>query len=351
VIKTHSGREMKKKQSGKLNRWGYLRDIMPMGIILFILGVSGFIGLENVRCEDILDRIVAVVNDDIITLVELEKAIAPYKEQVLARNLDGEEEAKVLFDMRQKMLDKLIGDHLTDQEIARLQLTVSEKEIDDAIEHVKKINYLTDETLREALSRDGLTMADYRNEIKNQILRPRLINYEVKSKIIITNEDIDANYHAHPEKYGEVKKYQLRTIMMPVADMTIDELKVGIKEKMEGIHKRLVKGESFLSLANEFSDPALSTDGGNLGLFKLDDLSPVYQQAIKGLSGGQFTDVLETPNGYQILYVEKIMEEKGKSLEDVSEEISEKLYNDVVNERFNAWLEGLRKKSDIRIIN
>ena len=301
--------------------------------------------------EEIVDRIVAVVNDDIITLVALEKAFAPYKEQIVNRGLSPDDEMRAMFDTREKVLDQLIGEKLTDQEIQRLKLTVSENEIDEAIEHIKRINYLTDETLREALQRDGMSMADYRKEIKNQILRPRLINYEVKSKIIITNEDIEEYYKKHLEKYGGVAQYHLRTILITTNDrMTADEIS-DAKKRMEDVYNRLKQGTPFVELADEFSDPSLSSNGGNLGLFKIDDLSPLYRDAVSGLASGEFTPVLETPNGYQILYVDEIVQSSGKSLKDATEEISETLYNQVVNEKFNAWLEGLRKKSDIRIIN
>ena len=189
---------------------------------------------EPAHGKQVVDRIVAIVNDDIIMLSELEKAIIPYKEQIISRDLGEQEAAGLLFNVRQKMLDKLIGEKLTDQEIERLKLSVSEKEIDDAIEQIKKANFLTDESLRDALKKEGLTMIDYRKEIKAQILRPRLINYEVKSKVIVTDEDILAYYKAHPETYGGSQKYHLRAIMVNVDDSQGPEVREKKRKAIDG---------------------------------------------------------------------------------------------------------------------
>ncbi len=344
---------MKQGRSVTLTGASDSSQVVKIGILTMLSFMIAFNPLPDpAHGKEVVDRIVAVVNDDIIMLSELEKAIIPYKEQIISRDLEEKEAAGLLFNVRQKMLDKLIGEKLTDQEIERLKLSVSEKEIDEAIEQIKKANYLTDESLREALKTDGLTMIDYRKEIKAQILRPRLINYEVKSKVIVTDEDIEAYYRSHPERYGgATMQYHLRAIMMSVEDSAGPDVKERKRKAIEAVHQRLEKGESFTAIAGEVSDSVLSADGGKLGAFKLEDLSPLYQQSLKGIKEGGHTGILETPSGYQILYVEKIAEEPGKSLKEVSEEISGKLYEETVSEKFNTWLEGLRKKSDIRIIN
>ena len=139
--------------------------------------------------------------------------------------------------------------------------------------------------------------------------------------------------------------------MVNVDDSQGPEVREKKRKAIDALYQRLEKGEPFTTIAEESSDSVLAEDGGKLGAFKLEDLSPLYQKALKGIKEGGHTTILETPNGYQILYVEKIADEPGQSLKEVSQEISGKLYEETVNEKFNTWLEGLRKKSDIRIIN
>ena len=105
------------------------------------------------------------------------------------------------------MLKRLIEQKLKDQEIKRSNITVDENEIDSAIERIKETSFFTDEDLREALARDGMTIETYREEMKEQILRSKLINYKIKSKIVITKEDIKAYYDSHKDDYSGETKY------------------------------------------------------------------------------------------------------------------------------------------------
>ena len=119
---------------------------------------------------------------------------------------------------------------------------------------------------------------------------------------------------------------------------------------MEAVIEKLKTGASFESLAREYSQSPLAKEGGNLGAFKLTSLSPQIQSAIQNLKKGGHTPILDTDQGFQILYVEDILNEKGKTLEEVSREIREALYKEIVDRQFMKWLEGLRKSSHIKII-
>ena len=110
------------------------------------------------------------------------------------------------------------------------------------------------------------------------------------------------------------------------------------------------EGESFEVLAKTYSESPLAAEGGNLGFFKIETLSPQLQKALKGLNAGEFTPILETDQGYQIFYIQKIEVTPGKSLSEVSAEIQEKLFDEKVDKKFQSWLEDLRKRSHIKII-
>jgi peptidyl-prolyl cis-trans isomerase SurA len=297
-----------------------------------------------------IDRIVAVVNDDIITLSELNVHIEPYVEQIRARNYSSAQERKMLFAVREKVLNQLIDQKLGDQEIKRAKIDVSELEIDRAIERIKEARLSTDEELREELKAQGFSMEEYRNRIKEQILRTRLVNLEVKSKIIITQEDIKAYYNSHPELYGSEKKYHLRNIIKRPPVLAGEGDEQSVLQTMEAIFQKLKNGESFETLAKQFSESPVAAQGGDLGTFEIGALAPQIQAAVKDLKPGEFTGILKTDLGYQIFYIEDIINSAGKSIDEVSEEIREKLFNDIVDEKYRLWLEALRKRSHIRII-
>ncbi|MFC1515736.1 SurA N-terminal domain-containing protein [Thermodesulfobacteriota bacterium] len=319
---------------------------LMMAIFIVSTGYSTTIGAQDV---EIVDRIVAVVNDDIILLSEVNQAIKPYINRIRTSGHPLGQQQKMLFKVRENVLNQLIDQKLTDQEIKRYQIQISEKEIDNTVERIKQTRLVTDEELREALKKEGLTMEEYRKRMKEQILRARLINQEVKAKIIITQEDIEARYKTD-EKYGKVKKYHLSHVVMKVPPPKSDSQKLEKKKKMEMVLEQLNSGESFSALAEKYSESSSAANGGYLGIFTLEALSPLLQKTLKGLGKGEFTPVLDTDQGYQIFYVSEIEEAPGKSLEEASPEIETELYNEIVDKEFAAWLEDLRTRSHIEII-
>lgn len=335
--------------TGKLFK-AMLAYLLRYIIFTLLFCTFGFNLVERAESAEIVDRIVAVVNDDIITLFELNRTLKPYVDKIKERGYPLEEESKVLFKTREDILNQLIEQKITDQEIKRLKISISEKEIDQTIERIKEANYYTDEDLRAALAMDGLTMEEYHNQIKEQILRKRLVNLKVTSKIVITKEDIKSYYETHGDKYGGENKYHLRNIIMKVSSLADEKEKLEVKARMDEVYAKLKAGQSFETMAMTYSE-SLASEGGDLGLFGLHELSLQLQKAIKGMKAGEFTPVLYTDQGYQILFVQEIVNTSGKPLEEVSPEIERILFDDIVDNKFQSWLEDLRKQSHIKIIN
>jgi peptidyl-prolyl cis-trans isomerase SurA len=301
--------------------------------------------------SEVIDRIVAVVNEDIILLSELRERIEPYAQRIRQQGLDLDKERQMLFKVREEMLNRLVDEKLTDQEIKRNDIQVDEAEIDSTIERIKAANTFTDEDLRRFLEQDQMTMEQYRQKIKEQVLRTRLVNYQVKSKIVITEEEIRAYYDSHPEVYGGTLRYHLRNILMRVPEFATDAEKQTIREQMQQIRLRIEAGQSFADLARTYSQSPAAVNGGDIGEFAKETLSPKIQAALDELTPGQATAVVDTDQGFQLFYVEAVDRTEGKPLESVREEIHQKLFAEVVDKKFLSWLEDLRSRSSIKIIN
>ena len=301
--------------------------------------------------SEVLDRIVAVVNEDIILLSELRERMEPYAQRIRQQGFDLDKERQMIFKVREEMLNRLVDEKLTDQEIKRNDIQVDDAEIDSTIERIKAANSFTDEDLRRFLEQDQMTMEQYREKIREQVLRTRLVNYQVKSKIVITEEEIRAYYDSHPEIYGGKLRYHLRNILMRVPDFSTDTEKQAIKEQMQQIQSQIDAGESFADLARTYSQSPAAAEGGDIGEFAKETLSSQIQEALDGLTPGQATAVLDTDQGFQLFYVESVNRTEGKPLENVREEIHQKLFAEVVDKKFLSWLEDLRSQSHIKIIN
>jgi len=298
----------------------------------------------------IVDRIVAIVNDDIVTLSEVEEVFGPYAEKIRAYGYVSGKEKEMLFDARKEIIEQLIDKKLTDQEIEKAGITVGEPEIDSQVERIKEKNFMTDEQLRESLEKEGLTLEKYRQQMKKRIQRQRLLDYKVKSKLVITQEDARAYYEEHRNEYSDTVEYHLRNIILKVSDFESDERKKETWSRMEALQERLKKGESFETLARLYSESSLADRGGDLGLFKLTELSPQIRDAVKDLPVGSYTDILSTDQGYQMFFIEKIVKTPGKTFEEASSAIEEELYNKLLNDALKSWLDNLRKEAHIKMI-
>jgi peptidyl-prolyl cis-trans isomerase SurA len=317
-----------------------------------VMAISMIVFSINARAEEpvIVDRIVAVVNDEIITLFDLNEAMKPYEANIQALGYPTEKESETLFKLRSDLLNKLVDQTLADQQIKKNDITISTKEIDKTIERIKETRSYTDEDLRARLAEQGLTIEEYRENLKKQLLRGQLVNREVKSKIVITSEEIEKYYNEHREKYAGEKKYHLWNIFIRFSPTAGEAQKEAAFGKMETALNQLKQGRPFESFADREPDSPESPSGTDLGLYRLDEISPQLQNAVKNMKEGEYSSILETDKGYQIIYVQKIIVTETKNLSEVENEIEDILYNEAIDNRYNTWLSELRKRSHIKII-
>lgn len=298
---------------------------------------------------ELVDRVMAIVNEDIILMSDLEAAMAPVRVQLKKSGMSEIEQRIALENQKAVMLDQLINEKLTDQQAERNGIHVSQEEVDRAIERILAVNRFSEAELKRLLKLDGIIFEDYRKQIHDQILQSKIVNREVKSKVVITDEDVTAYYEAHKDQYAGQIKYHLKHLLMRY-DPDGAGTNSRAYEQMQQIYKRLQAGESFDSLTKVYSQSTTAEQGGDLGVFESRLLAAPIQKAVERLSAGQFTPVLETEQGYQIFYVQEVMDVGGKPLAEASAEIQDKLYAERVEEKFKAWLTELRQRAHIQIL-
>jgi peptidyl-prolyl cis-trans isomerase SurA len=306
--------------------------------------------LGDAADTETVDRIVAIVNDDIIRLRELQSALAPVAEKIRQSGYAKAEVRSMINQKRKELLNLLINQTLADQVIESEGIDVSEQEVDAAIERVKSINYYTDEALRRSLRQSGMDMETYREEIRRQILQSKLVNRKVKSSIVITDEDIEEYYAAHPQKYKGQPKYHLRNIFMPCSEDADRETTQRVRQRMREALAELNQGASFSQVAMRYSEGSNAKEGGELGAFTLDELQKSIRPVIEGLNPGETSPVIRTGQGFQIFHLTEIVKPKDKPLEKVSGEIRKRLYDQAVDRKFQEWIERLRKDAHIKIL-
>lgn len=319
--------------------------------MFFFLILASFLLITPCRIgAEVADRIVAIVNDDIITLAELNEAMKPYEQKILSSGYTPEKERQMLFKVREDILNQLIEQKLTDQEIAANKLTVSENEIDQTIERIKKANSLTDEGFRAALAREGVTMEEYRKKMKEQLLRANLLNKEVKSRIVITRQDVKKYYDGHPELYNAGYTYHLEAIVARPESSRTDISPSLCRNALEKLLPLLKSGKPFSELVSTVSQPGIEIRQIDLGEYRLDVMAKDIRDAVSKMKPGEYSDVIESDQGFQIFKMIDITKGVGKTLEEVTPEIENKLYKEILDEAFNKWIKELRARSVIKII-
>lgn len=302
---------------------------------------------------EMVDKIVAVVNDDIITLSELEAETADmYK--MLTNQKSPENLLEAMDEARELALNKMIDRSLMEQKAKQFNLSVSDGEVDAAFERMKSNMSLNSSQFREKLQNSGLTEEQYRNKLRENILQSKILSVDVRSKIVITDEMILEYYDQHyTSRVGEGDYYLLQ--MGFSWDKTPPEDLEKNKTKTLKLAKRiqnLVKdGQDFKTLAKKFSDLPSASEGGDIGVFTLDEMAPAMRNAVKDLKPGELSVIVELSSGYQFF---KLLSGEDQAIvvtssyESSKEEIRDKLYESKMEEAYNAWVKNLKESAYIQ---
>lgn len=288
---------------------------------------------------EIVDRVVAVVNDSIITLSELNAATAV----VVGGLKEGLERGEDIIETRSKVLDKLIEKKLMKQSAEKAGIEVSDKEIDNAVEDVKKQNNIDQEKLEKALEASGITYNEYIEQITEEIRQAKFASNQFRGGIIITEEDIEDYYLRNTDDFYAPGTYSIRLIFLSRGDQRLYDRR--LKAVMDG----LTKGKALGDLAEEFSEGPAAKNGGLLTDIKHGEMEPALERAIEKLEMGEITGPITTRNGTSI--IELIDREKGGSvpIEEVSAEIENILFKKKVDDKYNRWLDEMKRLAHIEI--
>lgn len=295
----------------------------------------------------IINAVVAVVNDDIITLYEVNREAQPlFRESEKRGALDDAGRGKI----RRTVLDGLVEKKLVEQKIRELNIKIGDEEIVQAIEDVKRQNGLDQEGLVRALATQGLTYDQYRSQMREQLERLRLVSMEVRSRIQVGETEMRAYYGANLEKYSEEDTFRARHIFFKTGEKASPE---EIKRTMNTALMVLAEarsGKDFTELARTYSeDPAARTNGGDLGSFKKGEMQPELEQAILSLKPGEVSELVYTPLGLHVIKLETRTAGAPKPFDSVKAEIEETLYRRKSEERFSKWAKEMRSKASIEL--
>lgn len=327
-----------------------MKSIKNNWLLLMALGGLVLPGLALGAEAAVVDRILAVVNEDVITQYDMDTLLRPLVQNIRSQQLPPERELQAVRQLRAEMLNNLIDTKLTEQEVKRYNITITDEEVENYIQQLKQRRSTTDEQLRGFLAEQGMTLEDYRREVKLQLQRTKLVNREVRSKVVITEAEIRAYYEKNKAKYGGGTQYHLWNLFVKLPPQASTQDREAAQSMLEEVLAELRRGRRFQEIVRMTAQISLNVQGSDLGLFRIEELTPRLREVVRGLKAGQFSPVVETDFGYQIVFVEEIKETASRPLPQVESEIQDILFRERVDSRFTAWLSELRKRSHIKIM-
>ncbi len=292
----------------------------------------------------LLDRIVAVVNQEVITWSELYKAMESDASPQLKESKE-EERKKIFKGNEASFLETLVNARLQLQEAKNIGMTVTDDEVKEAIEGIMKKYAMTDAQFRESLKKEGFTLEEYKKRLREQILASKVINHQIRSKILVTDRDIQKYIEENGKMLENSDGYRISMMFFKSPENAEERKK--IEEKAAGVLKKLNEGASFNELARQYSEDPSGNVGGDLGFIKKEHLIKDFSEAVSKMKPGEVSQPFWTEKGLYIIKLDEKIDSKDQS--EIKEKAKEAVTNKIFRDKYSAWIKSLREKAFIEI--
>ncbi|HWP45905.1 MAG TPA: peptidylprolyl isomerase [Candidatus Limnocylindrales bacterium] len=313
---------------------------------LLLAGIlSGILLTSNLVKGETADRIVAIVNDKVITLRQLKLA-----EFSALQNKPQDSEGKFSVDQA-KLLEDLIEEKLLIQVADKAGITVTEDEVNAALEEIKKRNKISDDAkFREAVTREGQSWEQFLDDIRKQIKVVRLVNREVRSRVTVDEAEVRDYYEKTKNSSGPPpEKVKVRHILFSVPEWASQQMDEDAKKKAEEVLAKIKGGLDFAEAARLYSDDPSKERGGDLGVVSKGHMINPLDEVIFSLKPGEVSQPVRSSLGYHLIKVEEKINVEVEALETAKEQIRNLLFQQKVESLYKDWIKKLKSEAYIEI--
>jgi peptidyl-prolyl cis-trans isomerase SurA len=309
--------------------------------------VPAFLIMSGSAQTKTVDRIVAQVNDDIITLSDLNRAMGEVRQE-LATKYSGDQLAQETKKAEKDILDELIKQKLLLQKATELGFGANvDVQVSSYIENIRKKNNIKDmQEFERILAQQGMTMAAFRDQIRKNIITQSLVQEFVGSRITLLSQEIDKYYKDHAADFTTPEEVSLSEIVIQSEGDP-----AGAEARARDILSRLKQGESFTSLASQYSKGPTASKGGSIGSYQTAKLNPDIAKAIANVTEGNVTDVVKSSDLYSIYRVDSRKPATLRPLAEVRDEIKNRIYEQKFNPEFERFIAQLKEDAYIQIFD
>jgi peptidyl-prolyl cis-trans isomerase SurA len=328
--------------------------------ILFVVTAAVVLASSAVPRAEVIEAVLVKVNGDIITKTELEAAqVQALRQRLNGQNVDpnllknDEQLKKMLGEVTPTVLVGMVDNLLLLQHGKELNLHLSDDQFKQVVGNIRKEQGLTDDKkFAEALASENMTMDDLRKNLERQMIIEQVQRAEVGSKLNITEEEARQYYDRHPEEFTNPTTISLREILIEVpsaaggaaASAAADQEAL---KKINDVRARVLRAEDFAKLAAETSASPSKGNGGLIGPFSRDDMSPTLQAMVDKMKPGEITQPIRTPRGYQIFKLESMKQAAVQPFDSVRDLISERVANVRTQTEMRKFIARLRTQAII----
>ncbi len=258
-----------------------------------------------------IDRIVVIVNDDVITESEFNRQVSNVVSDLRARNAKLPPEDV----LRKQVLERMINDKIQLQVAERTGIDVPEVIVDDAVRSLAERNNLTVDQLEQLLARDGVPLSSFRDNVKTQLTIRRLVEREIASRVTVSDDEIDSFLETQASEGGSVGEFDVSHILIRVSEGAGDAEREAAKQRADRLLEELRSGLDFEQAAVANSNAPDALDGGHLGWRQPGQLPKLFLASLSELEPGQVSDVLRSPNGFHILKLNDLRGRRSDNIE------------------------------------
>jgi len=306
-----------------------------MEIKKFILSLFFFlIFTTHSFASQIINKIVAVVGDEFLTLYDLDEMCKPYFERFIKPDLPLEEKEKIKNQIRRNILKGWIEESVLKIEAQRYGLTVSDEELKKVLN--EEINSIGgEEVFKEYLKKQGISYEEYKEKVRDKILKYKFVQIQLKGKVVITEEELKKAYEETIKNYDPSPKYWLSILIIN-----------GDEKLASSIYEEILKGKSFEEVYKTYSTNVQFIKEEP---FKKNELVSEILEKLKNISPGEVTPVIKRDEKYYIIRLLKIEEGTPPSFEEMKEKLYQKLFESKAQTVLEKWINELEEKRYIKI--
>jgi parvulin-like peptidyl-prolyl isomerase len=273
-----------------------------------------------------------------------------FEAEQLRQHYRGEILQEKTRELYQNTLRPLIDLQLQLAQAKTLNLQASEEDVNFHMERLKEENQVSDAQLQDLLQSRGMTLASYRKQIQESLLVSKVVNVEVRSRLVILETELQEAYEQRQSQYRVAGELTVSHILFLVPEGAAAEQEERAKEKAARVLQQLRSGSDFTALAREHSEGPSAEGNGLLGTFRTGELLPGFEEAVAGLQPGEISDLERTQVGWHIIRLESRKDGGHRPFEEVREELRAELSRAKTEQKYIECLESLRQQSYITIL-